>query len=261
MTVLPVRTPGNLCFFKQYENLYYRLGQSPNGFWTEPYTCKRDNKAVISFGFPVKNPETNETIGTVSGEIAMEYINHVVSESKIGKEGISFIINKLGLFLTHPVHEWVLKRNLYELSNKILPKNIDTLRELADKGQHGSGFGYPEMFNYRKSWFYFAPMQFTNWIVIIIIPEKELFSDLWLVFRQIVVVSFIGIILIFFLITFIFKRTLHPLVQITEDIHQFSFEGRKDNVKNEVVSLVESLEELQTRYDRFCDRTESIKKR
>lgn len=242
---------GNLCIFKQYEDLYHRLDQCPNGLWTEPYTCARDDKAVISFGYPVRNPESNEIIGTVSGEIAMEYINQVVSNIKIGKEGVSFIINKSGLFLAHPVREWVLKRNLYESADKVLPENIKRLRELADMGQHGSGFGYPEMFNYRKSWFYFAPMQYTNWIIIIVIPEEELFSDLWLVFRQIALVSFIGIILIFFLFTFIFKRTLHPLVQITEDIHRFSFEGRKDNVKNEVVSLVESLEELQTRYDRF----------
>ncbi len=252
---------GNKCIFEQYPDFYKQLEQSPNGFWTDPYISDRNNKQyLISFSFPVKLPGTDQIVGNASGEISMEYINQVVSGIKIGEEGISFVINKSGLFLTHPVNEWIMKRNLFELNDKILPENSKELRKMIETGKPDSGFGYPEMFDYRKSWFYFAPMPYTNWTIIIIIPEKELFHDLWLVFRQIVTVSFIGIVLMFIIFITIFRRTLKPLVQITKDIQKFSFEGRKESVKNEIVTLVESLEELQTRYGQFIQEQNQTRK-
>ena len=249
--------------FEHYPDFYKQLEQSPNGFWTEPYICPRDNKQyVIAFSFPIRLPGTGRIVGNASGEIAMNYINQVVSGIKIGEEGVSFVINKSGLFLTHPVHEWIMKRNLFELPEKILPDNSEELRTMIEAGKPASGFGYPEMYNYRKSWFYFAPMPYTNWTIIIVIPEKELFSDLWLVFRQIVTVSLIGIVLLFFISIYVFRRTLNPLVQITRDIQKFSFEGRKETVKNEIVTLVESLEELQTRYGQLIqEKNQSAKDR
>ena len=253
---------GNKCIFEQYSDFYKQLEISPNGFWTEPYVCKRNNKqAVISFSFPIKLPGTEQIVGNASGEIAMDFINEVVSGIKIGKEGVSFIINRAGLFLTHPVNEWIMKKNLFDLPAKILPGNILELKSLIEKGQHGSGYGYPEMYNYRKAWFYFAPMPYTNWTVIILIPEKQMFFDLWIVFRQIATVSLIGTLLIFIIFIFIFQRTLNPLLQITKDIQSFSFEGKKeDKVKNEIVALVESLEELQTRYLQFQQEQNQTKK-
>lgn len=253
---------GNKCIFEQYPDFYKQLERSLNGFWTEPYICKRDNKQlVISFSFPVILPGTDQIVGNASGEIAMEYINQVVSGIKIGKEGVSFIINKSGLFLTHPVNEWIMKRNLFELPEKILPPNISELKRMVENGQHGSGYGFPEMYNSRKAWFYFAPMPYTNWTVIILIPEKQMFNDLWVVFRQIITVSLIGILLIFAIFIIIFRRTLNPLMQITRDIQSFSFEGKKeDSVKNEIVALVESLEVLQTRYGQFQQEQNQTKK-
>jgi len=245
---------GNKWIFKQYPDIYSYLEKNPNGFWTDPYSCEYTGKGlVISYIFPVKLPGTNHIAGNVSGEIAMEYINQIVSGIKIGEEGASFVINKSGLFLTHPVNEWIMKKNLFELSEKILPKMIK-------EEKRGSGFAYPEMFNYRKSWFYFAPMPFINWTIIILIPDKELFNDLWLVFREIVFVSLLGVLLIFTIFIFIFRHTLKPLVQITQDIQDFIFEGRKDSVKNEIITLIESLEEMQARHGQFIQEQNQSKK-
>jgi len=251
----------DLCVIHMIPEIFTELKKSPNGYWTEPYVCQRDSSLIISFSYPVLHPKTSEITGFVSGEIAMKYFNKVVSGISIGNEGISFLINKSGLFLTHPVDKWILKRNLFDLPQNVLPYKKSTLLELINNGEKGSGFCYPEVFNHNKTWCYFAPMQNTNWIVIILIPEKELFHDLHVVFRQIIVVSMIGVILIFLLLIIILRHTLRPLARITEDIQNFSFGGRKTKaVKNEIISLVESLEELQTRYDEILQEQHQTKK-
>lgn len=251
---------GNECLFQQYSDLYDQLERESNGFWSSPYVCNHTNEEVISYNYPLIIPGNDKIVGNVSCEIAMKYINEGVSGIKIGEEGISFIVDKSGLYLTHPVKEWIMKKNLFDLSPKILPVDIAQLKKAIEEGHHGSGFAYPEFFNYRKSWFYYAPMPFINWTIIILIPEKELFFDLWLIFRQIVVVSLVGILLIFTTIIIILRRTLSPLAQITKDIQDFSFEGRKRNVNNEINSLVESLEELQIRYSQLMDEQKQTKK-
>lgn len=115
---------GNKCVMERHPAILNDLYKTPEGFWTEPYKCKRpESKLVISFSYPIYHPENNrEIVGFVSSEIAMDYINEVVSNIKIGEQGISFIISKSGLFLTHPVREWILKKNLFELPGNILQK-------------------------------------------------------------------------------------------------------------------------------------------
>lgn len=128
-------------------------------------------------------------------------------------------------------------------------------------GGRASGFGNPEIYNNKKAWFYFSPVPYTNWTVVILIPEKELFHDLRLVFREIIIVSAIGLILIFLLTILIFHKTLTPLVRVTEEIQKFSFGNKKtDSVKNEIISLIESLEQLQSRYSGYIEEQDRSRK-
>jgi len=233
-------------------DLHKHIEQTPGGFWTDPYLNGRtDSLYIISYVFPIRLPGTNRIAGNVSGEVALKYINQLVSGTKIGKNGIAFVIDKSGLFLTHPVSKWILKKNFFNLPEKVRPEYIPEIKKIVGNGQYGISYGHPAYYNYQKTWIYFAPMPSTNWTVVILIPEKELFHDLWLIFREIGLVAIIGIIVIFFLFTLIFRQTFNPLEKITRDIQQFIFEGKKSNTKNEIETLTKSLEEIQIRYDQF----------
>lgn len=234
----------------------------PGGFWSDPYFADKEKKELaISFYYPLRMYPDSTIIGFTAGEIGMDHIQNMVNNIHIGERGTSFIINRhSGIFLSHPVKEWIMGRNLFQLSGKILPPNMAQLQTCMEKGERGSGFCHPEMFGGKKAWFYFAPMPYTDWTVITIIPTSQMFHDIRVFLLQIILVSAFGIVLIFVVVTFIFRQTLHPLVRITKAFEKFSFGDRKKTAaKNEIVSLSESLEELQARYAEYA--TEQNKSR
>lgn len=241
----------------------YRLVNSSEPYgWSEPYQSPYSkNKSMLSYRMPIIGYEQTDTIGSVYSEMELDLINSLISSIRIGKEGIAFMIDHDGLFLTHPHPNWALHKNIFELPDRVFPEDASTFRAMLDAGQYVPGIIYPESFNFRKSWFYYAPMPYTNWTLIIIIPIRELFYDLWVVFRQIVSVAIIGLALIVILFIWVLRKTLQPLVQVTKDIQQFSMGGDTVlPVQNEIVSLVDSLEVMQTRYAELLSEQNQSKK-
>ena len=112
-----------------------------------------------------------------------------------------------------------------------------------------SGFAYPKIYNYEKTWIHFSPIAYTEWFVVILIPSNELFQDLHVILREVIIVSFIGLLLILVIITLIFRKKLSPLSNVVKSIQYFSFgDKRKSSNKNEVELLADSLLELQEQY-------------
>ncbi len=232
------------------------------GKWTDPYHAEYSpNSALIAYCMPLAGSGETDTVGYVCCETELENINRLVSGIQIGKEGFAAIIDSKGLFLTHPNQEWVLSKNIYDLPDKVFPGDVNAFKNMLQAGKSIPGIIYPETFNYEKSWLYYAPMPYTQWTLIIIVPVKELFYDLWLVFRQIVSVALVGIIIIVLLFVWVVRKTLEPLLQVTKDIQSFSLGGKKTvQVNNEIVSLVESLEVMQNRYDELLKEQNQSKK-
>jgi sigma-B regulation protein RsbU (phosphoserine phosphatase) len=93
-----------------------------------------------------------------------------------------------------------------------------------------------------------------------VIPEDELFHDLVVVFREIVIVSVVGIILILLIIVLIFNKMFSPLRDVVKSIQRFSFGERRKSKKSEVELLNESLQELQFQYGAYVKEQDQVRK-
>jgi sigma-B regulation protein RsbU (phosphoserine phosphatase) len=251
------------CPVFQTPDILSQLARAPQGFWCQPYYCPEDSSnLLISYYLPVYNQQ-NDTIGIVAGDINLKFLSNVISNIPIKKNGFAFIIAKEGDFLTHPNEDWVMKKNIFEIDSRIFTDNRQEYIEDLESNQTGSGFAYPEMLNYEKSWFYFAPVVATNWKVIIVIPTNELFNELDGIFEEIVLVSVVGIMLILLIIIFLFKRMFSPLSQAVKSIQRFSFGDhslRRRGRKNEIELLNESLQALQDQYGTYMREQLQVRK-
>jgi sigma-B regulation protein RsbU (phosphoserine phosphatase) len=221
-----------------------------HGVWSGTFYCKCDSTQLLcSYTYPIYLPDSNVLCGIVSAEISVTMLDQIVSGIKIGDRGFSFVTDKDGTYITHPEKSWIKKRNLYKVPKSIYPEDISTLETRLNTKGFVLGASYPEMFNHEKAWFYLARIPTTQWIVAVVIPEKDLYKGLELIQNEIIIVSGFGILLIFVLVVLIFQRTLSPLVKITEAFQKFSFgDVSGERNKNEITALIESLEELQERY-------------
>ena len=220
------------------------------GFWTEPYYDNRDPEhLLVSYVIPLYLAQSTKLEGFVSCEVSLKNMRQMLSNIKIGEKGYAYIINKSGRYLTHPNTEWVLRKNLFEKPSVIFHNTIDSVENKIKKGEKGFGHGISQHLNNQKAWFYYAPLSNSDWMVIIVYPEKELFKEIGIIFRKILWISALGIFLLFVINMLVFKRMLDPLVRVTYAIQRFtSPAGKEGQTKNEIKMLAESLEDWQSKY-------------
>lgn len=223
------------------------------GEWSDPYFCHNDTaNPYVSYRYPIHMPGSNDIVGFVSSEVSLHKIKKMLSEIKLGEEGYAYIIDRAGWFITHPNDKWILKRNFFEQSSPLKNANLKVYETKIRKGGRGVGNGNSEYLHNRRCWFFYAPLSNSNWTLIIVIPEEELFRDHDIYLYKIVTVSIIGIIILFFLNMLIFKRVLDPLARVTNAIYGFtSVTGKRKKAKNEIVLLAQSLEDWQAKYGRL----------
>ena len=220
------------------------------GFWTDPFYFQNDTThLLVSYQMPIYNPATKEITGIVSCEVSLNKIRQLLSEIIIGENGYAFIIDKKGNYLTHPQIDWIWNKNLFKKPSAIFKDGIVDIESKIKSGGRGVGHGISQYKINQKAWFYFAPLSNANWMIIIVFPEKELYKEINVVYQKIILVSGVGIFLLFLLNMLIFRRVLDPLVRITDAIQRFtSIPGTKRKSKDEIKLLAESLEDWQAKY-------------
>jgi sigma-B regulation protein RsbU (phosphoserine phosphatase) len=220
------------------------------GIWSAPFFCKYNNShLLVSYKMPIYYPDSKNVAGVVSCEVSLKMMKQMLAEIQLGEHGYAFIVDKSGNFISHPRKDWILKRNLYSKPSIIFKDNIELVESQIKQGRSGAGLGISEYLNNQTAWFYYAPITDSGWSVIIVIPEKELFNELHEIFQKIILVSVLGILILFLVNIFVFRRMLDPLVRITHAIQRFSSSpGKERKSNNEIKMLAESLEDWQEKY-------------
>ena len=221
-----------------------------NGVWSKPFYCMNDTAhLLIAFRRPIYTYDSKEIAGTVFCEISLRKMKQMLAEMKIGQQGYAYIIDKEGNFITHPKDEWILHKNFFKNPSFVISEKRVRIETLIREGKKGASYAISEYLNNQPAWFYFAPLVNTNWSVIIVIPEAELFKEIDLIFGKILWVCGFGILILFFLNMFIFRRVLVPLANITEAIQRFSaLPGKEQKSKDEIKMLTDSLDNWQAKY-------------
>jgi len=220
------------------------------GIWSSPFYCKYDTThLLVSYKMPIYYPDSKNVAGIVSCEVSLKMMQQMLSKIRLGESGYAFIVDRAGDLIAHPRKEWILKRNLYEKSPTIFNENSQDVVSRIKQGKSGAGLGKSEYLNNEAAWYYYAPITNSGWSVVIVIPEKDLFSEIEGIFQKIIFVSVFGIFILFLVNVFVFRKMLDPLVRITHAIQRFSSSPANERKsKNEIKMLAESLEDWQTKY-------------
>ncbi len=229
--------------------------RKPN--WSQPFRSLQNNDVLVSFYHPIQwidGQNEKEYAGDVICELSLLNLNDSINSIKIGERGFAFLITENGDYITHPRKEWILNRNIFSLPKKIVPqKELTILQKIVSEQKKGSMIVHPEILNYEKSWVYYMPIHENHWTLIFIMPYDELFSPLYQNILWLLLISVIGILTVYFLITLITNKMVEPLSHVTTQLKKFSIISDDYSVDtfNEVKLVSESLKNLKTRFDRY----------
>ncbi|WP_303922667.1 SpoIIE family protein phosphatase [Draconibacterium sediminis] len=237
----------------QFEKLIKKKDEG----WSEPYLCERNNIVVAAYCSPimVETPSgQKKRVGEVICELSLNELNKQVNSLKIGKEGFAFLMSNDGVYITHPVNDWILNRSIYDVHEKVLREDITaTTKQVLAETKPGTLIAYPELFNFEKALVYYVPIQQNGWVLVSVLPYKELFEPLYLPVLQMLFFSVLGILIIYLTVTYIINQQIKPLSLVTKQLKSFSnLTGPyKDIPENEIIQVAESLNYMKSWYEKY----------
>jgi sigma-B regulation protein RsbU (phosphoserine phosphatase) len=242
-------------FINRFSNDEFRksLTDSVSG-WTNAYIEEKTNQHFISFykPFRIVNNSNKTVTGRVIFELSLSELNDTLHSKASSKNELSIILDKNGTYILHPKREWMMVKNIDKMPLKFYRDNREKLLEIIKSEKSGSMIIYPEFWDFEKSWAYFSYFKDINWTLIFCMPYDTLFLPLYLTMLRMLFASVLGILVIYFIISYITKRLIEPLKAATIELKSFSSNaGEVPTTSNEIKLLNESLEYLKRWYESY----------
>jgi len=163
-------------------------------------------KVVCSAAAPIYSSTGKDITGVVTISFELKYFSDIFDRMKIGKTGYAAIIDRSGLSLYNPARrEGILKVNINQ------NKGMEAFAEQINRQRRGIGEYTLENVHKTAA---FAPVETTDWSVVVTVPSKELIAPASFTRNLIIIVGLISLILasLFF---FFFARSLtRPLIDL-----------------------------------------------
>ena len=178
--------------------------------WTETYVDAGSGSLVISVARRVLDQNGN-LVGVLAGDISLAGISELVSTTKVGETGYTFLIDASSKILAHPDSQMVEDR--FDASQL-----FDTSRAIAGE----SGFIEYE-FEGEERLASYMPIEEIDGAIFAQIPVAEAYSANREVLRQIITLSIIVLLaLIVVIIFYVTKNVVRPIVHYGDQMQKVS---------------------------------------
>jgi sigma-B regulation protein RsbU (phosphoserine phosphatase) len=236
------------------DSLFRYFGNLRGEKWSEPFRTRK-GEVVSAYHLPFEFKEQGNGklfSGDVICLISFGFLDKLISETKIWENGYAFLISDKGTFVTYPIKELVLERNLFALPPGDIREDLVRIPEFM-AGTSGPITVYPPALNHAKAWSFPNRIPENKWLLVTVIPVSELQKGLRTMILKMsgILVLLIGI--VYLLVLFITGRVMKPLSKASYDLHLFGVEhlDQSSRAKNETVTIRESLKKFQEKYEKY----------
>lgn len=236
-----------------------------SAYWSEPFFDSHDGKTpLVSYMQPIHDQQ-GKAVGIFSADLSLDFMTEFLKEQYsmfaedmghvrfTNEEVINcYVLAKDGTYITHSDQRRILKGNLF---NHI--KDADepgAAQEIIEKMKNGekSNFENDELIrlNRVKTYMFYAPLEGTDWILAIAVPEFAL-TFLGILFGLIMslIIAFV-LLVTFFVCRIAIQRASSPLKQLAataDEVAGGQFDTALPEIKSrdEIHMLRDSFENMQ----------------
>ena len=164
-------------------------------------------KVICIAACPIYSSSGKEITGAVAMDIELKFLTGIIRELESGKSGYAYLVDRSGLYITHPDKEYILKGNISKI------KGMETM--LAESARGIGGVLQYEMDGVPQ-FAAFAPVPIAGWTVVNTVAENVLYAPAYFT-RDVIIGAAILFFVLAFIFFFFFARNLTaPLIQIAE---------------------------------------------
>ncbi|MFB2918382.1 MULTISPECIES: cache domain-containing protein [Aerosakkonema] len=191
------------------ENEWYFNALRNDFVWAEPYIDKYSEALIVDYNvrFSRTNPKTKkeEPAGVIYANYSIDKLKRLMATLNLGKSGYGFLLSKKGVFIAHPIDEYVKnQKTIFDLATETDKKEIRELGEKALKGE-STVVEYQNEITGQSSWMIVEPLPLNGWSLGVVVIKDESSSDNTTLRRKTIVLWLELILFVFFLSILIFR--------------------------------------------------------
>ncbi|WFD08880.1 methyl-accepting chemotaxis protein [Tepidibacter hydrothermalis] len=168
---------------------------------------KDNNEPIIAIAYPLVID--SKVVGTVCASINFDNISRQVSKLKIGENGYAYMVDKNGVFVSHPKKEKILSENIGDTDNNELKALVDQMKS----GKSGEGYyTYEGKYKFVR----FAPVN--NWVVAVTADYEEYMSSVFSIRKITIITIILSLAIAVFLAYLITTKNIINPIKNLEDL-------------------------------------------
>ncbi len=244
-------------FFQDWYQIPVHLDSS---IWSEPYFDEGGgNILMTTYSVPFYRMigDKKELWGIITIDIALDWLDQLVSSIKIYENGFAFVVSYAGTFVTHPNQNFIMNESVFSLAES---HNLTSLREVGRKMIKGKvGFEKIESVTLKgDSRIYYTPFTSNQWSLAVMFPENELYASLNNLSIMIIVLGLIGLAFLITTVTIVSKKLTRPLSLFASAAYEiglgkFDFELPTVKSDDEIGGLYNSFKKMQKELNNYIE--------
>ena len=239
-------------WYKQAKSL-----EDGEGFWTEPYLDEVGGKdKLCSFFMPIYDSR-KRLAGVWGSDMSLSWLMEQLKEIDAGSyssglldydfgEGLkfhTFIISQKGTYISHPDKERILRDNVLAHVNQDDQDVIEAMMQ----GKRGDA---RITIDGERSIVFYAPLEYTNWSMAIVIPEKVMLIPPLIMTGIMMLIIIVGLVVVWLFCRSNIRQITSPLgilAQSANEVAKGNFEAPLPTIvhKDEICKLRESFASMQ----------------
>lgn len=239
--------------------------QESHNVWSEPYYDDGGGDALMTtFSVPSYRTlgDTSSFVAVQTVDVSLKWLNEMLSQMKFFESGFAFLISSKGNIISHPDTSLIMKKGIIELARELNDKPFENLIHNMLDGKEGFETVDKGFFN-EKSLVYYSPLQNNSWSLGFVFPESELYADLTLLNKKLIVILVSGILLLFIFIIFLSGRITKPIRKLAlimgKDSETFITTQIPDiGGSSEIESLSKSFQLLQGELKKYISNLKDV---
>lgn len=195
--------------YTQPENEWYNRPLKEGGIWLEPFYAKAARAILAEFSTPFYRvddaTQQKKVAGVVYADYSLENLKSMMSSLNLGKTGYGFILSKKGVYISHPLEDFVTsKKSIFDFAQE---RNNPQLKLLGEKAIAGeSGFvEVNDQVTGQSSWVFYEPIPSTGWTMAVVFFKREIITGTDTLQRQLIRILLATLAFLFFLSILVFR--------------------------------------------------------
>lgn len=238
--------------FEITERAWYKAVEEEKTILTDAYVDASTGNVILSAATPVYDQSGQNIIGVAGVDVALDHINELLPEYKIGNNGFVILATSEGNVIYHPNTD-NQQKSLSELNaDKTL---IQAVEGGKDTSVHYSADG-------KSKYGYVGRIGSTDYLTISCLPASEYFASLIRCIIIVLLLVIAGIVVIIITIRHLATQLTKPIVALN-DVAQELAEGNLDVTldiasENEIGELADSIQKTVDRLKEYINYIDEI---